>query len=60
MENNNEHHGDLWYKQVKIRLSTNATSSKFIGHCCKLKVAIENSAKTAREHCAKITNGKQW
>ena len=44
MENNNEHHGDLWYKHVKNRLSTNPKLSKFIGHCCELKSAIENCA----------------
>ena len=44
MGNNSKHHDDLWYKQVNNRLKTNDKSSKFVGHCYKLKLAIENCA----------------
>ena len=44
MVKNNKHYDDVWYQLVKDIIRTNIQLSTFIGHCCELKLVIEDCA----------------
>ena len=40
MELNNEHHGDVWYRNILSSFENNSPNT-FIGHCCEIRSNIE-------------------
>ena len=63
METNKDHSSDHWYQSVTKLMQGNQQSPLFIGHCCELKMTINNvkfqreSKRTNKRNCHLLYDG---
>ena len=49
MRNDNVHQNDRWYNDIQDILKGKKETSSFVGHCCEIKLQVEEAAKSAKK-----------
>ena len=58
LEINGDHHNDDWYKRLKDSITNNKQPPSFIGHCCEIRIKIQESIEIQNKHTPKSANVK--